>query len=77
MAGFMPDLAMPDLSAVFAADGPLAHAIPGYRLRPQQLEMAERIAAAIAGNIAKKLGTTGYDPSAEALEIEQIIRAGG
>ena len=50
MAGFMPDLAMPDLSAVFAADGPLAHAIPGYRLRPQQLEMAERIAAAIAGN---------------------------
>jgi hypothetical protein len=34
-------------------------------------------AAAIAGNIAKKLGTTGYDPSAEALEIEQIIRAGG
>ena len=41
---------MPDLSAVFAIDGPLARAIPGYRLRPQQLEMAERIAAAIDGN---------------------------
>jgi ATP-dependent DNA helicase DinG len=35
---------------VFAPDGLLAPSIPGYRLRPQQLEMAERIAAAIADN---------------------------
>ncbi len=35
---------------VFAPDGLLASGIPGYRLRPQQLEMAERIAAAIANN---------------------------
>ena len=35
---------------VFAPDGLLASGIPGYRLRPQQLEMAERIAAAIADN---------------------------
>ena len=35
---------------VFAPDGLLATGIPGYRLRPQQLEMAERIAAAIADN---------------------------
>ena len=35
---------------VFATDGLLATGIPGYRLRPQQLEMAERIAAAIADN---------------------------
>ena len=35
---------------VFAPDGLLATSIPGYRLRPQQLEMAERIAAAIADN---------------------------
>ena len=41
---------MPSLSDVFSPDGLLAGNIPGYRLRPQQLEMAERIAAAIAGN---------------------------
>ena len=34
----------------FAQDGPLAAGIPGYRLRAQQVEMAERIAAAIAEN---------------------------
>ncbi len=41
---------MPSLSDVFSPDGLLASHIPGYRLRPQQLEMAERIAAAISGN---------------------------
>jgi len=41
---------VPSLTDVFAPDGLLAGNIPGYRLRPQQLEMAERIAAAIAGN---------------------------
>ncbi len=41
---------MPKLSDVFSPDGLLATSIPGYRLRPQQLEMAERIAAAIAAN---------------------------
>lgn len=35
---------------VFSPDGLLATGIPGYRLRPQQLEMAERIATAIADN---------------------------
>ncbi|WP_409559286.1 ATP-dependent DNA helicase, partial [Accumulibacter sp.] len=38
------------LSEVFSADGPLATGVPGYRLRTQQLELAERIAAAMAGN---------------------------
>ena len=38
------------LSEIFSPDGLLSTAIPGYRLRPQQLEMAERIAAAIADN---------------------------
>ncbi|MBZ0132255.1 MAG: ATP-dependent DNA helicase [Rhodocyclaceae bacterium] len=38
---------MPELSSVFAVDGALARAIPGYRMRPQQIEMAQRIAAAI------------------------------
>jgi len=40
----------PSLSEVFSPDGPLAAGIPGYRQRAQQVEMAERIAAAIAGN---------------------------
>ena len=38
---------MSDLSSIFASDGLLAENIPGYRLRPQQLEMAEAIARAI------------------------------
>ena len=41
---------MLDIPAVFSDSGPLARAIPGYRVRPQQIEMAERIAAAIRGN---------------------------
>lgn len=38
------------IKEVFAPDGLLATGIPGYRVREQQVEMAERIAAAIAGN---------------------------
>ena len=41
---------MPSLSEIFAPDGLLASGIPGYRVRAQQIEMAERIATAIAGN---------------------------
>ncbi len=37
---------------MFSEDGPLARAIPGYRLRPQQVEMAGRIEAAIVANRA-------------------------
>jgi ATP-dependent DNA helicase DinG len=50
---------MPELSSVFSADGALARAIPGYRLRPQQVEMAERIAAAIQshGVLVAEAGT--------------------
>ncbi|HLA33233.1 MAG TPA: ATP-dependent DNA helicase [Rhodocyclaceae bacterium] len=40
----------PELQRIFAPDGPLAQAIRGFRPRPQQLEMAQRIADAIAGN---------------------------
>ncbi|MDD5250810.1 MAG: ATP-dependent DNA helicase [Rhodocyclaceae bacterium] len=43
-------MACPQLDGVFADDGPLALAIPGYRMRPQQLEMAGRILAAIEAN---------------------------
>lgn len=38
---------MSDLELVFAADGPLAETIPGYRKRTQQLEMAQAIEEAI------------------------------
>ena len=41
-----------ELKRIFAPEGPLAAAVPGFRPRPQQLEMAQRIAAAIAGNPA-------------------------
>jgi ATP-dependent DNA helicase DinG len=39
---------MPELAAILGADGPLARALPGYRARPAQLQMAERIQAALA-----------------------------
>jgi ATP-dependent DNA helicase DinG len=35
------------MAQVFAADGPLARAIPGYRVRSQQVEMARAVAQAI------------------------------
>ena len=40
------------LEPIFALEGPLAQAVEGFRVRPQQLEMAQRIALAIAGNAA-------------------------
>ena len=42
----MPDI---DLNALLGAAGPLAEAIPGFRHRPQQIEMAQAILAAIEG----------------------------
>jgi len=39
-----------ELAAVFAQDGPLARAVPGYRMRAQQVEMARRIAQALDAN---------------------------
>ena len=50
---------MGELASVFSADGALARAIPGYRVRPQQIEMAERIAAAIErhGVLVAEAGT--------------------
>ena len=38
------------ISDVFSPAGPLADSIPGYRQRDQQLEMAERVAAALKDN---------------------------
>ena len=43
---------MHEIERIFAPEGPLAAAVAGFRPRPQQLEMARRIAAAIAGNLA-------------------------
>ncbi len=41
---------MPNLDSFFSAGGALAQSVPGYRARPQQLEMAQTIADTIAGN---------------------------
>lgn len=41
---------MSDPAPIFAAEGPLAAAIPGFRARPQQIEMAQRIAEALREN---------------------------
>jgi ATP-dependent DNA helicase DinG len=41
-----------EIERIFAPEGPLAAAVEGFRSRPQQLDMAQRIAAAIAGNLA-------------------------
>lgn len=41
---------MTDLTRIFGDAGPLASAIAGFRPRDQQLEMAQRVASAIAGN---------------------------
>ena len=42
--------ALTSLQEIFSPDGPFARAIEGYRVRSQQVEMAERIAAAIKSN---------------------------
>jgi ATP-dependent DNA helicase DinG len=44
-----PSDADPALAAIFGAGGALARALPGFRFRPQQLEMADAVALAIAG----------------------------
>jgi ATP-dependent DNA helicase DinG len=41
---------MTDLARLFSPEGPLAAAIEGFRSRPQQVEMAQKIAAAIEHN---------------------------
>jgi ATP-dependent DNA helicase DinG len=41
---------MSDLESAFAPDGLLANAVPSFRPRPQQLEMARRIAEALKEN---------------------------
>ncbi|MFY9316426.1 MAG: ATP-dependent DNA helicase [Burkholderiales bacterium] len=55
----LPREAQDALARVFAAGGPLAAQVPGYRPRPQQLEMARAILAAIeAGSmLAVEAGT--------------------
>jgi ATP-dependent DNA helicase DinG len=47
------------LGRFFAADGPLAAKLPGFRVRPQQLEMAEAILGAIerGGALVAEAGT--------------------
>ncbi len=48
-----------DLERLFADDGPLARAMPGYRLRPAQLEMARQVASVLreGGVLLAEAGT--------------------
>ncbi|MSQ71618.1 MAG: ATP-dependent DNA helicase [Betaproteobacteria bacterium] len=46
----MTQVASTDLHEVFGPGGRLAEQMTGYRVRPQQLEMAEHVAQAIRGN---------------------------
>ncbi len=48
-----------DLERLFSDDGPLARALPGYRLRPGQLDMARRVAAVLreGGVLLAEAGT--------------------
>src|SRR5574343_355647 len=48
--GFPDRFPLPSLLEIFSPDGPFARAIGGYRGRQQQVDMAERIAAAIHAN---------------------------
>lgn len=43
---------MLDLDAIFSDAGPLAKAMPGFRVRAQQVDMAREVAAAMAENAA-------------------------
>lgn len=64
------------LAEVFAPDGLLARHIPGYRLRPQQLDMAERIAAAIAAN-AVLVAEAGTGTGKTFAYLVPALRSGG
>jgi len=54
-----PDPVRTDLERIFGPEGPLARAIPGYTPRPQQIDMAARVAQAIAeqGCLIAEAGT--------------------
>ena len=55
----LSDAAARALERLFADGGPLATQIPGYRLRPQQLELAQTILEAIeqAAPLVAEAGT--------------------
>ncbi|MCC6379602.1 MAG: ATP-dependent DNA helicase [Burkholderiales bacterium] len=58
-AGIPADVVDAEVDAAFAADGPLARALPGYRARPQQVAMAHAVAQAIRtqGRLVAEAGT--------------------
>ncbi len=41
---------MPDIDSFFSTDGALAQSVPDFKVRTQQLEMAQAIAGTIAAN---------------------------
>ena len=67
---------MPSLSDIFSPDGPLAKAIGGFRVRPQQLEMAERIASAIK-NCEAFIAEAGTGTGKTFAYLVPALRSGG
>ncbi|MCE1183099.1 MAG: ATP-dependent DNA helicase, partial [Rhodocyclales bacterium] len=67
---------MRSLSDIFSPDGLLASAISGYRVRPQQLEMAESIARAIQ-NCTAFIAEAGTGTGKTFAYLVPALRAGG
>ncbi len=67
---------MTPLQRIFAPDGPLAQAIPGFRHRPQQIEMAEAIEAAI-DNYRVLVAEAGTGTGKTVAYLVPALRSGG
>ena len=67
---------MSSLPEIFSPDGPLAQAISGYRVRDQQLDMAERIAAAI-NNCSVFIAEAGTGTGKTFAYLVPALRSGG
>ncbi len=67
---------MSDISELFGPEGPLAKRIPGFRHRDSQIEMAERIAAAIA-NAGVFIAEAGTGTGKTFAYLVPALRSGG
>jgi ATP-dependent DNA helicase DinG len=71
-----PAGAADEMMQVFATDGPLARAIPGYRLRSQQVEMARAVAQAI-GERSVLIAEAGTGTGKTFAYLVPALRSGG
>ena len=68
--GPAPAIAQDEIAHLFAAEGPLAHAIAGYRVRSQQVEMARAVAQAIEERSALRVGRIARRLAIEVQHVE-------